>query len=307
MIRFVLQRSIPLIAGLFLAASGPAAVYAQVVVEDAGSTANSENRNPGGQSSAANNSSGGASPAGSNSIIEQLYLQLQSLQQEIQTLRGMVEQQGYRIRQMEQRQQDRYLDLDSRLQELSGTGGGSAASGGSTAAASAGSGSQPQLDSLGVDGNLPSVESSAGSATGQASGGDDDDTGPRNEGELYRAALNLLLEEGDYEAAIPLFQQQIRDYPDGRLLPNAHYWRGEALILAQRYNQAINAFNRVIDEFPRHDKAPDAMLKLGIVYSLMGNTERANEVWRRIASQYPDSNSAALRLADEYLREGYTR
>src|SRR5690554_5229874 len=70
-----------------------------------------------------------AQPApGNNQVLVDLFLQLQALQTEVQSLRGIVEEQGYQIRRMEQEQRDRYLDLDRRLSAL-GNGGGSAPDG----------------------------------------------------------------------------------------------------------------------------------------------------------------------------------
>ena len=47
--------------------------------------------------------------------LSELFYQLQVLQEELQQLRGMVEQQAHQIRRMERDQQDRYMDLDRRL------------------------------------------------------------------------------------------------------------------------------------------------------------------------------------------------
>ena len=53
-----------------------------------------------------------------NEIMVSMYLQLETLQAEIQNLRGLVEEQSYLIRRMQMEQRDRYLDTDSRIGEL---------------------------------------------------------------------------------------------------------------------------------------------------------------------------------------------
>src|SRR5262245_40956781 len=63
-----------------------------------------------------------AQQAQGNELVLQLYNQLESLQGEIQTLRGMVEEQSNQIRRMQTENRDRYLDVDRRLSELSGAG-----------------------------------------------------------------------------------------------------------------------------------------------------------------------------------------
>ena len=55
-----------------------------------------------------------------NELLLTLYTQLEALQSEVQTLRGMVEEQSNQIRRLQTEQRDRYIDVDRRLSELSG-------------------------------------------------------------------------------------------------------------------------------------------------------------------------------------------
>lgn len=56
-----------------------------------------------------------------NAAMVGLYNQLQHMQEELMLLRGLVEEQGYQLQQLKQQQHDDYLQLDSRIGELSGT------------------------------------------------------------------------------------------------------------------------------------------------------------------------------------------
>jgi len=306
-----------LVAIMFFLVSGTA--FSQVQVLDAGANNSaSSNQSPNTQTSSQ------TGPAGNgNEIVITLYNMVEALQREVQTLRGLVEEQSYQIRRMENEQRDRYLDVDNRLSELNQrlTAGVSNPTFGnpvpqvfdlpesiepSALESTAQAALNPALsNTAGTDGNL-SVPVNA-SQTTVALNQRLDMAEPRSEEELYQEARNLLLNDGEFEASISVFQQMIEDYPQGRLAPNAYYWQGEALILVERYSQAINVFNQVIDNFPTHEKAPDSMLKLGIVYSLMENERRAQQVWRELLEDFADSGSASLRLAEVYLREGYNR
>ena len=55
-----------------------------------------------------------AQPGESRRLAE-LFYQLQVLQQEVQELRGLVEEQGYQIKRMARDQQEQYIDLDRRV------------------------------------------------------------------------------------------------------------------------------------------------------------------------------------------------
>ncbi len=306
-------------------------VAAQVRVVEAGANSSTP---PSSQASQTNSASApattGAGNRNDNDIVVTLYNMLESLQQEVQMLRGMVEEQGYQIRRMEAEQRDRYLDVDNRLsainQRLSQGGGAVTPLPGLTGTPTAGNNNQPLQGS--GQASIPATNPSANPVsnrpvnTGQpqvspAQPGTGGATAPiamnqpgsatLSEEELYQEARNLLLNDADYEASVGVFQQMIERFPNGRLAPNAYYWQGEALILVERFSQAINVFNAVINNFPNHEKAPDSMLKLGIVYSLMNNEQRAQEVWRDLLSRYANSGSGSLRLAEVYLRNGYNR
>lgn len=53
------------------------------------------------------------------------YSQIQQMQQELQEVRGMVEELNHQIRMMQKQERERYLDLDMRINELKGEGHGS--------------------------------------------------------------------------------------------------------------------------------------------------------------------------------------
>lgn len=204
----------------------------------------------------------------SNELVLSLYNQLEALQSEVQTLRGLVEEQGYQIRQLESEARERYLDLDQRLADQAATRA-----------------DQPPVVPL------PSVSTPAAIAgTTPALAQPTVTTAPPlSEQDLYRTALSLLLDQGNSQAAVAEFQRYIDDYPAGSLLANALYWQGEALILLAEYSRARDQFERVLRDFPEHQKASGAMLKLGVAYDQLGDRARAEQLWRDLPARYPGS------------------
>ena len=230
---------------------------------------------------------------GQNEIIVDMYLQLQALQNEIQNLRGLVEEQSYEIRRMQSEQRDRYLDIDSRLSELF----------------SYHSGQQP----AGLQGPVRTGPDQAAAPGGTANpvtefpvispqGVDASTSTPQNEQELYSQALDLLLEDEAFQDSVNLFQQYIDIYPQGRYFTNALYWQGAALHLLGNFPQSIAVLQRLLDEYPQDPKAPTAMLRIGTVYSEMGDRARAADYWRRISTVYPSSTSE-IEFARGYLND----
>lgn len=268
-------------------------VLGQARVVDAGSDRAAPNAQPQPVQPAATN--------GQNDIMLEMYLQLEALQNEIQNLRGIVEEQSYQIRRMQTEQRDRYLDTDARLTELF----------------SYHSGQQPvaNLNQPQATGNnnttQPPVANETGLSIGQSGPGANPAGNnaqvqvvatPRNEQELYREALNLLLEAEAFQESVDMFQQYIDIYPQGVYFTNALYWQGAALHLQGNYTQSIAVLQRLLQEYPQDPKAPTAMLRLGTVYNEMGNTVRAAEFWRRVIDTYPGSTSE-VQFAAEYLND----
>lgn len=189
---------------------------------------------------------------------------LQQLQDEVRTLRGMVEQQQHQLRQMEQQQRDRYRDLDRRL-----AAGQAAPQASSQSVSSASSVALPAADSTPTD------------------------------AQAYQEAFALVRSK-DFSGALEAFDLFIERYPDSARLPNAYYWVGEVNLAEQKLARAKAAFEQVLSAFPEHRKAADASYKLGVIYHQMGDQAQANDMFNKTISGYPDSSAA--NLARDYLQ-----
>lgn len=237
-----------------------------------------------------------AQAGGNNDLVISLYNQLEALQSEVQTLRGLVEEQGYQIRRLEGDARDRYMDLDRRLSDLAAGGGSSGAP-----AAIAGAGVQPQPVPQPVPQSQPAASRPATATPAAPTFQPTAPVAPPlSEQDQYRTALSLLLDQGDAQAAVGEFQRYIDAYPRGSLMANALYWQGEALILLAEYNRAREQFERVLRDFPDHQKASGAMLKLGVAYDQLGNRARAEQLWRELPTRYPGS-AEEIGHAQRYL------
>ena len=237
----------------------------------------------------------------SNELLVTLYNQLEALQQEVQTLRGVVEDQGYQLKRLQNEQKDRYLDIDRRLSSMNPAPNTNAA-----------------RNATPVPPPLPSLEASSAATNSATTVSTPPPPPPRHgpvngkkaptvadngmdEQELYRSALNLLLQENKAEAAIPLFQNYIDTFPKGKLFTNALYWQGEAYLLMAAPAKARDVFMRLLADYPADAKAAGAMLKLGIAYQKMGDTAKAADSWKQIRIKFPE-NANEIRLSEENLK-----
>jgi tol-pal system protein YbgF len=213
--------------------------------------------------------------------LGRLVLQIQQLQQEVMRLNGMVEEQAHELRKLKEQSLQRYVDLDKRLSAA--VGGGTIVAGSQQAARS-----EPAAE----------VPASGGSPrSGQAAE-------QPGEAEAYRAAYALVRGQR-FDEAVQGFHQFLRDYPDGRYAPNAHYWLGELylVIKPQELESSRQSFTLLVTQYPDHPKVPDALYKLGKVHFLKGNREKAREYLDGVIKGYGDTSAA--KLAKEFIAENY--
>ena len=81
--------------------------------------------------------------------------------------------------------------------------------------------------------------------------------------EAYDEAYNLL-KEAKYQEAEQALQAFLSEYPNDKLAGNAQYWLGETYYVRANYEQAAIAFAKGYKNYKTSSKAPDNLLKLGL-------------------------------------------
>jgi tol-pal system protein YbgF len=195
-----------------------------------------------------------------------LYLRLEALQQEVQQLRGDVEQQSFAVNGIKQRQRDLYLDIDRRLSQLEN---GRPVRPTST---------QPAPSSTPTPTATPSGPVSVNPAAEEAA---------------YREAF-ALLKEGRYQPAKSRFSDFVAKYPASGYADNAQYWIGEVNYVTRAFKQAIVEFNKVLNNYPNSQKQADALLKIGYCYYELKDFAKARESLQAVTSRFPNTTPARL-------------
>jgi tol-pal system protein YbgF len=116
--------------------------------------------------------------------------------------------------------------------------------------------------------------------------------------ELYSQAYADYA-RGNYDLAVQGFQEYLRGAPGSDLADNAQYWIGECHYGKQRFNDAIDAWNALLRDFPSSDKLPDARVKKGMALERLGRRSQALIEYRFVVDRYP--NSSAARIARDKL------
>jgi len=193
---------------------------------------------------------------------------LQLLQEEVMRLNGLLEQQAHNIRVLEEKSLQRYIEIDRRLSAV-----------GSDTVDSPKNQTETVIFS---DQNL--VPEQPG------------------EGEAYKSAYGLVKNK-EFELAITAFQNFLKDFPDGKFAPNAHFWLGELYLVLDPADPEASrqAFMLLVSQFSQHVKVPDALYKLGKIQLMKGNRERSKYYLNRVVSEYSDSNKSVVKLAQDFI------
>jgi tol-pal system protein YbgF len=190
-----------------------------------------------------------------------LQQQLDTMQQEVNELRGSIELHNYQLERILDRQRELYAEIDKRMSGISN----------------------------------PPVTPVAANSAPQASGA----VFSANENDAYDKAVNLILKDKLYDQAIPAFQSFLQTFPNSSYASNAHYWLGQLLFNKQDWAGASAQFQILVNKYPDSNKRADALVKLGVTEMERSNSARAKQLWEQVIREFPDSPSskdAAKRL-----------
>jgi len=217
---------------------------------------------------------------GSDMLMQQSQ-QIQALREEISVLREQLDQQGYELNTIKQRQRSLYLDMDRRINAVE-----------TTAPASGLSRPAPSGGAVSVVNDNAVVPMFAGA----------DDKSKSD----YDQAFGLL-KEGRYKQAIVAFEGFLKNYPDSQYADNAQYWLGEANYAYRQYKEALVEFQRLISKYPDSSKVQGGRLKIAYVYYELKNWSAARESLQQIIKLYPDTSLAktANERLERMTREGH--
>ena len=109
----------------------------------------------------------------------------------------------------------------------------------------------------------------------------------------YEYAINLL-KQGDYETAEKAFTEFISIGDDKNYLSNSHFWLAETYYVRENYKDAAKNYLSLYQTFPNANKAPDALLKLGISLVNMQQKEQGCMTFIQLQESYPEANSSII-------------
>ncbi len=312
---FSVARIAGLMAGIFLFLSGPAAaqdgnigLQMQRLRRDLSDLQSYvyAGKTPPKQASGAASTQGGEVQS-----VSRMQVQLQNLESQMRDITGRAEELEHRITALQERFEKFMSDADQRFRALE--------SGEPGALGTAVPGRQSSRGSASITG----IGEAAAATTRDATGGpktlgrlSSKDVGraSRNTGaaakpgqqlaalpkgtpkEQYDHAFGLLKKRKYGEAAVA-FKAFVDKHPDQALTGNALYWLGESHYIQKDYAEAARIFLEGFKRYPKGNKAPANLYKLGKSLAAIDEKKPACAALRKLRKTFPKTNKQLLQQA----------
>ncbi len=114
--------------------------------------------------------------------------------------------------------------------------------------------------------------------------------------EQYEFATSFL-KVGDYNMAEKAFREFVLINPDNKLSGNAQYWYAETFRIRQLYTDAASAYLEGYQKYPKSEKAPINLLKLGVSLVQIGEKDQGCLMIAGVKQQYPNATQSVLQKA----------
>ena len=112
----------------------------------------------------------------------------------------------------------------------------------------------------------------------------------------YKFATSFL-KVGDYSTAERAFREFVNTHPEHDLAGNAQYWYAETFRIRQLYTDAASAYLEGYQKYPKGEKAPINLLKLGVSMVQIGEKDQGCKMINGVQKQYPDANQSVIQKA----------
>ncbi|HYS82869.1 MAG TPA: tol-pal system protein YbgF [Anaeromyxobacteraceae bacterium] len=114
---------------------------------------------------------------------------------------------------------------------------------------------------------------------------------PANPGDFLALAQGQEA-KGERAVARALYEDFVKKWPSDARAADAHFRLGELWYGDKRWREAILEYGKVAQDFPRSDKAPDALLRTGEAMVALDLKDDARRLFEEVSARYPKSTAA---------------
>ena len=201
--------------------------------------------------------------------VLQLQAQIETLKQDIASLRGEREQLLREITLLQRAQKDTNVEIEERFQKING-----------------------QLAKQEATPPSPVKEEAPKSSKVNVQVDGFEFLAEPEEKRDFEAAF-VLFRKGDFAAAAKEFAQFVKVYSASGYKPSALYWLGSARFARRDFNEAIAQLKGLANDFPNHARTPEALLTVGNAQLEIKQPKEARKTFNELLKLYPTTEAAA--------------
>jgi len=120
---------------------------------------------------------------------------------------------------------------------------------------------------------------------------------PKESPEKQYEFATSFLKVGDYSTAERAFREFVETNPEHNLAGNAQYWYAETFRIRQLYTDAATAYLEGYQKYPKGEKAPINLLKLGVSMVQIGEKDQGCKMIDGVEKQYPKAKQSVIQKA----------
>ena len=120
---------------------------------------------------------------------------------------------------------------------------------------------------------------------------------PEDSPEKQYEFATSFLKVGDYNTAERALKEFVQTNPNHMLAGNAQYWFAETFRIRQLYVDAASAYLEGYQKYPKSEKAPDNLLKLGVSLVQIGEKDQGCMMITSLEKEYPEASKSILQKA----------
>ncbi|TFG37369.1 MAG: tol-pal system protein YbgF [Syntrophobacterales bacterium] len=114
--------------------------------------------------------------------------------------------------------------------------------------------------------------------------------------QVYSEAYRTF-KDGKYGSAREKFGEFLKSFSDTEYSDNAQFWIGECYYFEEKYEKAILEYEKVVQNYPKGNKVPNALLKQALSFLKLDDTSSSRLLLQRVIKEYPNTNAARIARA----------
>lgn len=142
-----------------------------------------------------------------------------------------------------------------------------------------------------LDGRLRRFEAVDAASADKAEGGKNKSDDPASENRALESAFGFYKAER-YQNAVNAFQEFLSNYPQSAHVANIRYWMGNAYFVLKDYKSSLENYRILVKEFDTHPKVAEALLNIADCQELLNDKEAAKLTLKQVAVKFPNSEAA---------------